>query len=170
VILRRPATWRLPFHLTELCGRFSVAHAKNINAAQVPGLAVAHLAIDPLHHGTIPAYDEFFGLESRVGIRRELSAPELHHRRFSLDSPPVRRRRRILKDGVVGQKRCHASALCRLNPSLKSIVVRVACSCDFTFCSPLIRTSPVSPVDTRTPNRNPAHNTKTRRFRDRMLI
>jgi hypothetical protein len=58
VILRRPATWRLPFHLTELCGRFSVAHAKNINAAQVPGLAVAHLAIDPLHHGTIPAYDD----------------------------------------------------------------------------------------------------------------
>jgi len=99
VILRRPTTWRSPFYLSELCGHFSVAQAKNINATQVPRLAVAHLAIDSLHNGTIPAYDEFFGLESRVGITRE-PLPELHHRRLSLDPPPVRRRGRILKDRV----------------------------------------------------------------------
>ena len=45
---------RSPFHISEFCGYFSISHGKNINAAQVPWLTVAHLAINPEHCG--PAY------------------------------------------------------------------------------------------------------------------
>ena len=35
------------FHIRALCRHFSVAHCKNVNAAEVPWLTVAHLAINP---------------------------------------------------------------------------------------------------------------------------
>ncbi len=34
-------------HIGELCGYFSISYRKDVNAAQVPWLTVAHLAIDP---------------------------------------------------------------------------------------------------------------------------
>ena len=54
-------------HIGELCRYFSISHSKNVNAAQVPWLAVAHLAIDPQHGGPISADDHFLGLEPCAG-------------------------------------------------------------------------------------------------------
>jgi hypothetical protein len=42
-------------HIGELGGYFSVAHGKNVNAAQMPWLASTHLAINPSHDGLIAA-------------------------------------------------------------------------------------------------------------------
>jgi len=93
-----------------------------------PGMAVAHLAIDPLHNGTIPTYDEFFALESRVGITRQPSQNST-----TAAFPSIRRPSGAgdVSSKTVSSVRsaANASASCRLNTSLKlSIVVRVACS------------------------------------------
>lgn len=66
----------------------------------------------------------------------------------------------------------NSSASCRLNAPLKlSTVVRVAWSYNCIFCSVLMETSLVPPVDYRPPNRNIAHTTtKAWRFADQMRI
>src|SRR5579863_6925361 len=90
------------FHIGELCGYFSVAHSKNVDAAQVPWLAVTHLAVNPSHNDATLAHDDFLGLEPCVGITREPSAPELDHGGLSFDSASIRRGRRVLEQGVIG--------------------------------------------------------------------
>src|SRR5260370_37746669 len=83
-------------HIGELCGSFSMAHGKNVNAAQVPWLAVAHLAIDPQHCGPASADDHFLGLEPCVGIAGEPSALEIDHGDLSLYASAVRSGRSVL--------------------------------------------------------------------------
>ena len=49
-------------HIGELCGHFAVSYRKNVNAAQVPWLTVAHLAINPEDCRPSSAHDHFFGV------------------------------------------------------------------------------------------------------------
>ena len=62
-----PPRWALStLHIGELCGHFSISHGQNVNAAQVPRLAVAHLVISPEYCGPISADDHFLGFEPRI--------------------------------------------------------------------------------------------------------
>ena len=48
-----PGLARSAFHVGEFGGDFAVADGEDVYAADVPGLAVAHFAIDPEHYGAI---------------------------------------------------------------------------------------------------------------------
>src|ERR1035441_1661465 len=93
-------------HIGKLGGYFSISHGKYVNAAQVPWLTVAHLAVDPEHCGPPSADDHFLGLEPCVGIADEPSAPEFDHGGLSLDASAIGSGRGVLEHGIVGQKRC----------------------------------------------------------------
>src|SRR5436190_17626525 len=96
---------RSPFHISEFCGYFSISHGRNINAAQVPWLTVAHLAINPEHCGPASADDHFLSLELCVGIADEPTAPEFDHGGLSFDASAVRSRRCVLEHRILRHKR-----------------------------------------------------------------
>jgi hypothetical protein len=96
---------RSALHIREFGRNFSIAHGEDIDSADVPGLAVPHLAIDPKHHGAIAADDDFLGVEMGVGVAGEPSAPEVDDRGFAVDAAAVGSRRGVLEDGVIGQER-----------------------------------------------------------------
>src|SRR5437773_5500447 len=142
---------RSPFHISEFCGYFSISHGKNINAAQVPWLTVAHLAINPEHCGPASADDHFLGLELCVGIADEPTAPEFATAAF----PSMRRPSGAgdVSSNTVSSviNAANPSASCRLNTSLNlSMVVRVNFSCDCRFCLDIME---ISLGEHRFPNR-----------------
>src|SRR5437588_462889 len=94
-----------PFYVGELGGYFALADGEDVDAAQVPGLAVAHLAIHPEHYGAIAAYDDFLSFELCVGIVSEPSAPEFDHGGFARDAAAVGGGGSVFEDGVVRQER-----------------------------------------------------------------
>src|SRR5947209_6652741 len=94
-----------PFYVGEFRGYSSVADGEDVDTAEVPGLAVAHLAIHPEHYGAIAAYDDFLGFELCVSIVREPSAPEFEHGGFARDAAAVGGGGGIFEDGVVRQER-----------------------------------------------------------------
>jgi hypothetical protein len=87
-------------HIGEFGGNFAVADGEDIHATDVPGLAVAHLAIDPQDHGAIAADDDFLGIEVGVGVAREPSAPEAGDGGFTFDAAAVGSGGRVLEHRV----------------------------------------------------------------------
>src|SRR3954469_14993581 len=59
------------FHICKLGGNSSITHRENVHSAQMPGLSIAHLAIDPGNGGAVSANDHFFGFKVRVGVAGE---------------------------------------------------------------------------------------------------
>lgn len=72
----------------------------------MPGLTIAHLAINPEHRSAISADDYLLRVEVRVGIAREPAPPEFDHGGLALDSPAIRSRGSILEHRILGQQRC----------------------------------------------------------------
>jgi hypothetical protein len=73
-------------HVGKFRGYFSIAHGEDIDAAEVPRLTIAHLAVDPGDYGAIAADDDFLGLELGVGVTREPRAPELDDGGLAFDA------------------------------------------------------------------------------------
>src|SRR5579859_779633 len=92
------------FHVGEFGGYFSVADGEDVDAADVPGLAVAQLVIRPENDGVIAADDDVFGIEACVGIAGEPGAPEFDDGGFSLDAAAVGGGGRVFEDGVISQE------------------------------------------------------------------
>lgn len=84
-------------------GDFAVANCENVDATDVPGLPIAHLAIGPKDDGAIAANDYIFGVENGAGVAGEPSTPEVDDCRLALDAAAVGSRGSVFEDGVVGQ-------------------------------------------------------------------
>ncbi len=89
----------------EFGGDFAIANGEDVYAAQMPGLAVAELAIDPQHCCAITGDDHVFSLEVCVGVAREPTAPERDDGGFTFNAVAVRGGRGVLEDRVVGEQR-----------------------------------------------------------------
>jgi hypothetical protein len=57
----------LPFHVSKFFCHFAFAHAKEIDATQVPRLAGSRLPIDPADDTAILGRKHLFGFKQRVG-------------------------------------------------------------------------------------------------------
>jgi len=126
VSLSRRRVWRRLCR----CGTVKMSYA-----ADVPGLAVAHFAIDPEHYGAIAGDDGFFGIEVGVGVVGEPSAPEVNDGGFAVDAETVGAGEVSSKTVSSVKNSARASASWRLKASLKLLIaVRVDCSADGMFC------------------------------------
>jgi len=108
----------------EVIAQVPDANAEDVDSPDVPGAAVALLVVHPEHHSAVGRHDDVFGLEARILVAREPAAPEGNHSLLPADPLPVRCRRRVFEDGVVGQplrQRVRVVAVERLIESIDDI-------------------------------------------------
>src|SRR5262249_61946285 len=95
----------LSFHVGELLGNLAVAHADDVDAADVAAAVVP--SKNPAHDAAVAGGEDLLRLEARAGRGLKERPPERANRPRALEPLAVRRRQGVLEHAVGRHQRHH---------------------------------------------------------------